>query len=67
MYVVRAARRLRDGLNCWAYLLTEDEQRSICTYRRDGRVMECPTVPGPGIGDSDAGVFVTTDMERHVA
>jgi hypothetical protein len=42
----RAARCLRDGQDFWAYLLTEAEQRSICTYRREGRVVECPSSPG---------------------
>jgi len=39
----RAARRLRDGRQVWAYLLTEEEQRSLCTYRREGGVVEIPT------------------------
>ena len=36
----RAARRLMESRACWAYLLTEAEQRSVCTYRREGRTTE---------------------------
>ena len=52
----RAARKLRDGQDCWAYLLTEAEQQSACTYRIRGRVVEMPMVPGVGIGDCEAGI-----------
>ena len=54
----RAARKLRDRQDCWAYLLTEEEQRSICTYYVDSRIVEMPTFPGRGIGDAEAGVFL---------
>jgi hypothetical protein len=54
----RAARRVRDGLDVWAYLLTEQEQRSVCTYRRCGTVVEIPTLPGPGITELHAGIYV---------
>ena len=37
--------------------LTEQEQRSVCTYTRDGRVTDIPTRPGPGITAQDAGIF----------
>jgi len=63
----RAARCLRDGQDYWAYLLIEAEQRSICTYRRDSRVVECPSSPGSGISDHDAGALGTTDAKRDVA
>ena len=52
----RAARRVRDGLDVWAYLLTEQEQRSVCTYRRCGTVAEIPTMPGAGITEAHAGI-----------
>lgn len=55
----RAARKLRDGQDCLAYLLTEQEQSSICTYRVDGQVVELPRLPGPGIADSEAGIFAS--------
>lgn len=63
----RAACRLRDAQDCWAYLLTENEQRSICTYRREGRVVECHSFPGTGITDFQAGVFGSPSTERDVA
>jgi hypothetical protein len=50
----RAARRLRDGREALAYLLTEQEQRSVSTYRRSGAVMGISTLPGPSITDPDA-------------
>jgi hypothetical protein len=56
----RAARRLRERQDCWAYILTEEEQRSICTYRVDSQVVAVPTFPGPGIGDREAGVISTS-------
>jgi hypothetical protein len=56
----RAACRLRDGQDCWAYLLTEEEQLSVCTYRVRGRVVEMPTFPGEGIGDCEAGIVDAT-------
>jgi hypothetical protein len=56
----RAARRLRDGQDCWAYLLTEEEQLSICTYLVRGREVEVPTFPGAGIGDCEAGIVDAT-------
>jgi len=43
----RGARKLRDGQEYWAYLLTEEEQRSICTYRLEGRVAELRLFPDP--------------------
>lgn len=52
----RAARRLREGRQVWVYLLTESEQRSVCTYRREGRIVEIPTLPGPGVTDEQAGI-----------
>jgi len=63
----RAARCLRDGQEFWAYLLTEKEQRSICIYRRGGYVIECPSFPGEGITDRDAGIFATVGVELGVA
>jgi hypothetical protein len=63
----RAARCLRDGQEFSAYLLTEEEQRSICVYRRDGSVVECPSFPGQGITDRDPGVFGAPHVERGVA
>ena len=63
----RAARRLRDGNACWAFLLTEDEQRSICTYRLEGQVVELPSFPGPGISDRQAGILVSSMSESDVA
>jgi hypothetical protein len=53
----RAALALRDGRDFSAYLLTEQEQRSICTYTVEGRVTEIPLIaPGPGITPEDAGL-----------
>jgi len=64
----RATRKLRDRQDCWAYLLTEEEQRSICTYRVAGQVVEVPTFPGPGIGDREAGIIVSSvAASDHVA
>lgn len=60
----RVARKLRNGEDCWAYLLTEDEQSSICTYRVDGQVVELPMFPGPGIGDGEAGVILSCAAVR---
>ena len=56
----RAARRMLESRPCWAYLLTEDEQRSICRYRRDGTDVPIPTLPLPGVSDSEARLQVTT-------
>jgi len=56
----RAACRLRDGQDCWAYLLTEEEQLSVCTYLVRGREVEVPTFPGTGIGDCEAGIVDAT-------
>jgi hypothetical protein len=53
----RLARKLRDGHACWAYLLTEDEQASICTYRIRGKLADAPTVPGSGVGDREAAII----------
>ncbi len=62
----RAARRLRDGRQVLAYLLTEEEQRSVCAYRLEGSVMEIPNMPGPGITDEQAGIGLdTSDRARH--
>ena len=53
----RAALALRDGRDFSAYLLTEQEQRSICTYTVEGKVTEIPLIaPGPGITPEDAGL-----------
>jgi hypothetical protein len=60
----RLARKLRDGQTCWAYLLTEQEQASICTYRIRGQVAEKPTVPGWGIGAREAGIIVNSSTPR---
>jgi len=63
----RAARKLRDRKDCWAFLLSEEEQRSICIYRREGRMAELSTFPGPGVTDRDAGVFLSFASEYDVA
>ena len=55
----RAARRLRDDRDVWAYLLTEEEQRSVCTYAEAGVSSEIPTMPGPGLTDEQAGIVAT--------
>ena len=53
----RAALALRDGRDFFAYLLTEQEQRSICTYTVEGKVTEIPQIAaGPGITPEDAGL-----------
>ena len=52
----RAVRRMLDGRACWAYMLTEEEQRSICTYRKGGRVVQIPSLPARGVSDDDAGI-----------
>lgn len=53
----RAALALRDGRDFSAYLLTEQEQRSICTYTVEGKVTEIPQIAaGPGITPEDAGL-----------
>lgn len=63
----RAAGKVRDGQAFWAYLLTEEEQRSICTYWRDGHPTEMPTFAGQGIDERQAGVFVHSSNETDVA
>ena len=63
----RGARKLRDRQDNWTFLLTEEEQRSICTYRLEGRVAELPSFPGPGITDREAGVFLSLTTESNVA
>ncbi len=63
----RAARKLRDRQAYWAFLLTEEEQRSICTYRLEGQVSELSSFPGPGITDREAGVFLSFASESDVA
>ena len=64
----RLARKLRDRQACWAYLLTEKEQASICTYRVRGHVSDMPTLPGWGIGEREAGIILSTsDPRDHVA
>jgi hypothetical protein len=63
----RAARRLRQGRACWAFLLTEDEQRSICAYRRHGHLVELPTTAGLGISDRQAGILISAGSEADVA
>ncbi len=52
----RAALALRDSQNFHAYLLTEKEQRSICTYTVEGHLTEISLVPGPGITPEEAGL-----------
>jgi len=54
----RAASKQRDRQDCWAYLLTEEEQRSICTYRVEGQVVEVSTFPGRGVGEREAGIIL---------
>jgi hypothetical protein len=54
----RLARRLCNAQEGWAYLLTEDEQASICTYRVRGEVLPLPTFPGFGIGERQAGIIL---------
>jgi hypothetical protein len=63
----RAARKLRDHQDYWAFLLTEEEQYSICTYRLEGRAAQVPSFPGPGITDREAGVFLSLAIESDVA
>ena len=63
----RGARKLRDRQDYWTFLLTEEEQRSICTYRLDGRVVQIPSFDGPGISAREAGVFVSFARESDVA
>jgi hypothetical protein len=63
----RAARRLPQGQACWAFLLTEEEQRSICTYWREGNNVELPTTAGIGISDRQAGILVSAASESDVA
>ena len=64
---VDAARKLRDRKDCWAFRLSEEEQRSICIYRREGRMAELPTFPSPGVTDLDAGGFLSFASEYDVA
>jgi hypothetical protein len=53
----RAALALRDGRDFFAYLLTEQEQRSTCTYTVEGKVTVIPRIAaGPGITPEDAGL-----------
>ena len=61
----RLARKQRDGQACWTYLLTEEEQSSICTYRIRGQVAEMPTLPGWGIREREAGIIVIPPSPRH--
>jgi hypothetical protein len=64
----RAARKLRDRQDCWAYLLTEEEQRSICIYRVDGHLVGIPTLTGPGVDDRAEGVIdCSLSVSDHVA
>ena len=63
----RAARRLRQGRACWAFLLTEQEQRAICTYWREGHIVEFPTIAGLGISDRHAGILLSAAREFDVA
>jgi len=58
-----AARRVRDGQPFLAYLLTEDEQRSVCTYYRNGQPTRVPTFAGPGVDDRQVGVLVRTSTD----
>ncbi len=63
----RAARRLRERQACWAFLLTEEEQRSICTHWREGHIVESPATAGFGISDRQAGILVGDASELDVA
>jgi len=63
----RGARKLRDRQDYWTFLLTEEEQRSICTYRLEGRVAGLPLLAGPGISAWEAGVFMSFARESDVA
>lgn len=63
----RAARKLRQGHPFWAFMLTEEEQRSICTYRRQGHVVKLPTALGFGISDRQAGILISAACESDVA
>ena len=63
----RAARRLQERQACWAYLLTEEEQRSICTYRRQGHIVGLPTTTGLGICEGQAGILIGAASEPDVA
>lgn len=64
----RAARKARHGQHFWAYLLTEGEQRSVCTYYRDGQPTELPSFPGQGTDETQAGILlVTSTCEADVS
>jgi hypothetical protein len=52
----RAARKLRDSQDVWTYLLTEQEQRSICTYYVNGQMTELSSFAGPGVTPEQAGL-----------
>ena len=62
----RAARKLRDGLDCWAYLLTAQEHHSICTHRIDGQVVEETTFWAPAVPDRQA-AFSSAAQGKDVA
>jgi len=63
----RAASRVSNCHHFWAHLLTEDEQRSICTYTLEGQAVELPWVVGHGISDRQAGILVSSVTESDVA
>ena len=50
----RAARKLRDRQQARAYLLTEQEQRSVCTYYVNGQQAELTSFPDPGVTPEQA-------------
>ena len=60
-------RRLRQSQACWAFMLTEEEQRSICTYTREGHIVEPPMTTGLGISDRQAGILISAGTEADVA
>jgi hypothetical protein len=41
-------------------VLTEEKQRSICTYRVEGQVVGAPTFACRGIGDREAANLVSS-------
>jgi hypothetical protein len=61
---VGLATQLRDDLDCWAYLLSEQEQSSICAYRVCGRVAAVPTSPGLGARDREVGITLGSVAPR---
>ena len=61
----RAVRRMLDGRACWAYLLTEEEQLSICAYHQQGQRLEIPTVLGSGVTNQDARIHAVSCGTRE--